>query len=149
MSTLADLRRQNIAEQRGEGEPAPADAEVRTSVSTQEDKEEDKRDSSVDTETRKPVRTQVRKEGGTEVRKRVSKQAPTPALTEVITDSLTARVKEALELKRNHPGGVKATVEMSPELSKRAKTYCLEHDLSSVRVLCLELLEAFLAEEGF
>ena len=65
------------------------------------------------------------------------------------TDSLTARVKEALELKRNHQGGVKATVEMSPELSKRAKTYCLENDFSSVRVLCLELLEAFLAEEGY
>ena len=149
MSTLADLRRQNIAEQKGEGEPLPADAYVRTSALPQPSTEEETHEPSVSTELRKPVRTQVRKEGSAEARKRVSKQALTPVLTEAITDSLTARVREALEQKRNHQGGVKATVEMSPELSKRAKTYCLEHDLSSVRVLCLELLEAFLAEEGF
>lgn len=149
MSTLADLRRQNIAEQKGEGEPLPADAEVRTSVLPQPSTEEETSEPSASTELRKYARKEVRKEGSTEARKRASKQVPTPALTEVITDSLTARVKEALELKRNHQGGVKATVEMSPELSKRAKTYCLEHDHSSVRVLCLELLEAFLAEEGF
>ena len=141
MSTLADLRRQNIAEQRGEGEPIPADAEVRTPASAQPSTEEETPEISASTEVRKSVSTQARKE--------VSKQVPASALTDVAKDSLTARVKEALELKRNHQGGVKATVEMSPELSKRAKTYCLEHDFSSVRVLCLELLEAFLAEEGF
>jgi hypothetical protein len=145
MSTLADLRRQNIAEQKGEGEPLPADAEVRTSALPQPSTEEETSEPSAFTEIRKSVSTQASKEP----RKRVSKQLPTHALTEVTADSLTARVKEALELKRNHQGGVKATVEMSPELSKRAKTYCLEHDFSSVRVLCLELLEAFLAEEGF
>ncbi len=149
MSTLADLRRQNIAEQKGEGEPAPADAEVRTSVSTQADTELDESKPSVNAEVRKHGSAQARKEGSTGARTRVSKQALAPVLTEAPKDSLTARVKEALEQKRSHQGGVKATVEMSPELSKRAKTYCLEHDLSSVRVLCLELLESFLTEEGF
>ena len=52
-------------------------------------------------------------------------------------------------MKRSYSGGVKATVDMSPELSKRAKKYCLEHDVTSVRALCLELLDAFLSEEGF
>ena len=149
MSTLADLRRQNIAEQKGEGEPIPAGAEVRTSAPEQPSTEEETPEPSADAELRKSASTQGSKEVSKQARKRVSKHVPTPALTEVTADSLTARVKEALELKRNHQGGVKATVEMSPELSKRAKTYCLEHDLSSVRVLCLELLEAFLAEEGF
>ena len=155
MSTLADLRRQNIAEQKGEEPPAPADAEVRTSALPQarEEKEPEKAESSVDTEFRKSARTQVRKEGSTDGRKQastqVSKEALTPVPKDVSTDVFLERVRESLERKRNHTGGVKATVDLSPELSKRAKKYCLESDVSSVRVLFIELLDAFLTEEGF
>ena len=148
MSTLAELRRQNIAEQKADeaeqlanDPPAPVDTET------------EQPESSASTEIRKPVRTQARKEASTDGRKQASTQGRKQALKQVresvSTDGLAARVREALELKRNHTGGVKATVEMSPELSKRAKTYCLEQGVSSVRVLCLELLEAFLSEEGF
>jgi hypothetical protein len=155
MSTLADLRRQNMSEQKGEESPVLADAEVRTSALPQvrEEKELEKPNISVSTEIRKPARTQARKEGSTGGRKQASTQVSTEALTpvpkDVSADALLERVREAIEQKRNHRGGVKATVDMSPELSKRAKTYCLESDVSSVRVLCLELLDAFLTEEGF
>jgi hypothetical protein len=44
---------------------------------------------------------------------------------------------------------VKATVDMSPELSLRAKRYCLEHGNVPVRQLFLELMTAFLDEEGY
>jgi hypothetical protein len=161
MSTLADLRRQNIAEQKGEDSPtSPASTELRTSVSTHASTEpstdaiaetleaegvEVPPISSANTEIRKSASTQARKEGSAQVRERVSKQASTG----VGTQALAVQVRDALDRKRNHIGGVKATVDMSPELSKRAKKYCLEHDVSSVRVLCLELLEAFLTEEGF
>jgi hypothetical protein len=163
MSTLADLRRQNIAEQKGEDSPtSPASTELRTSASTQASTEPSTDTSTeplaetgavatpdlpinTDTEMRKSASTQVRKEGSTSARERVSKQSG----ADVSKHALAIQVKDALDKKRNHIGGVKATVDMSPELSKRAKKYCLEHDVSSVRVLCLELLEAFLAEEGF
>ncbi len=154
MSTLADLRRQNIAEQKGEEPPAPADAEARTSALPQaREEKEPEAESSVDTEVRKSARTQVRKEGSTDGRKQASAQASKEVLTPVPKDVSAGvfleRVREALERKRNHTGGVKATVDLSPELSKRAKKYCLESDVSSVRVLFIELLDAFLAEEGF
>ena len=153
MSTLADLRRQNIAEQKGEEPPVSADAEARTSALPQADTETKEPEPSVSTEIRKSVSPQARKEGSTDGRKRVSTQASKgvreQARTDVSAGALAAHVKEALERKKTYPGGVKATVDMSPELSKRAKMYCLEHDVSSVRVLCLELLDAFLAEEGF
>ena len=48
-----------------------------------------------------------------------------------------------------HPGGVKATVEMPSELSLRAKRYCLDHGNVPVRQVFLELMIAFLEEEGY
>ena len=149
MSTLADLRRQNIAEQKGEGEPLPGDAQVRTSASPQSSTEEETPKPSASTEIRKHASTQARKEVRTGARKQALKQVSPQVLEGAYMGGLTEVVREALEMKRNHTGGVKATVDMSPELSKRAKKYCLEHDVSSVRVLCLELLDAFLTDEGF
>ncbi|MBB6053969.1 hypothetical protein [Armatimonas rosea] len=149
MSTLADLRRQNIAEQKGEAEPLPADAEARTSALTQSSAGAEPLEESVSTEIRKSASTQASKDVRTGARKQAPKQVRAQALEGAPTGGLTEVVREALEMKRNHPGGVKATVDMSPELSKRAKKYCLEHDVSSVRVLCLELLDAFLTDEGF
>ena len=59
------------------------------------------------------------------------------------------RFASLLAQKVVHPGGVKATVDMSRELSLRAKRYCLEHGNIPVRQLFLELMTAFLVEEGY
>ena len=136
MSTLADLRAESLKEQKTP--EASADAEVRTSASPQ---------------VRKPVRTEVREEASTAVSTAVS----TPAREDVRTaasadgsaDGLTQRIRDAVAAKRTHAGGVKTTVEMTPELSIRMKRYCLDHGNVPARLVFLELAEAFLAEEGY
>ena len=62
---------------------------------------------------------------------------------------LIARVHEALAHKTLHPNGAKATVDMSPALFHRAKRYCLDHGNVTLRQLFLDLMTAFLDEEGY
>ncbi len=62
---------------------------------------------------------------------------------------LIARVHAALEHKTQHPSGAKATVDMSPALFHRAKRYCLDHGNVTLRQLFLDLMTAFLEEEGY
>ena len=62
---------------------------------------------------------------------------------------LIARVHEALSHKTLHPNGAKATVDMSPALFHRAKRYCLDHGNVTLRQLFLDLMTAFLDEEGY
>lgn len=63
--------------------------------------------------------------------------------------ALIARVHEALSHKTLHPNGAKATVDMSPALFHRAKRYCLDHGNVTLRQLFLDLMTAFLDEEGY
>ena len=63
--------------------------------------------------------------------------------------ALIARVHEALAHKTLHPNGAKATVDMSPALFHRAKRYCLDHGNVTLRQLFLDLMTAFLDEEGY
>ena len=79
-----------------------------------------------------------------------------PAATEPITDPdaeksavLIARVHASLSHKTLHPTGAKATVDMSPALFHRAKRYCLDHGNVTLRQLFLDLMTAFLDEEGY
>ncbi|MDQ2800429.1 MAG: hypothetical protein M3Y13_12415 [Armatimonadota bacterium] len=65
------------------------------------------------------------------------------------TELLLARMREALSQKTIHPTGAKATVDMSPALFHRAKRYCLDHNNITLRQLALDLLTAFLDEEGY
>lgn len=62
---------------------------------------------------------------------------------------LIARVHESLAHKMLHPTGAKATVDMSPALFHRAKRYCLDHGNVTLRQLFLDLMTAFLDEEGY
>ncbi len=62
---------------------------------------------------------------------------------------LIARVHEALAHKTLHPNGAKATVDMSPALFHRAKRYCLDHGNVTLRQLFLDLMTAYLDEEGY
>ncbi len=63
--------------------------------------------------------------------------------------ALIARVHETLAHKTMHPTGAKATVDMSPALFHRAKRYCLDHGNVTLRQLFLDLMTAFLDEEGY
>ncbi len=63
--------------------------------------------------------------------------------------ALIARVHETLSHKMMHPTGAKATVDMSPALFHRAKRYCLDHGNVTLRQLFLDLMTAFLDEEGY
>ena len=62
---------------------------------------------------------------------------------------LIARVHSMLAHKTLHPNGAKATVDMSPALFHRAKRYCLDHGNVTLRQLFLDLMTAFLDEEGY
>ncbi len=62
---------------------------------------------------------------------------------------LIARVHQSLSHKVLHPTGAKATVDMSPALFHRAKRYCLDHGNVTLRQLFLDLMTAFLDEEGY
>ena len=48
-----------------------------------------------------------------------------------------------------HPTGVKATVDMPPDLFWRVKRYCHDHNNVTVRQLFLDLVIAVLEEEGY
>ena len=63
--------------------------------------------------------------------------------------ALIARVQTLLAQKTPHPNGAKATVDMSPALFHRAKRYCLDHGNVTLRQLFLDLMTAFLDEEGY
>lgn len=63
--------------------------------------------------------------------------------------ALIARVHAMLTHKTLHPNGAKVTVDMSPALFHRAKRYCLDHGNVTLRQLFLDLMTAFLDEEGY
>ncbi len=63
--------------------------------------------------------------------------------------ALIARVHSLLAHKTLHPNGAKATVDMSPALFHRSKRYCLDHGNVTLRQLFLDLMTAFLDEEGY
>lgn len=58
-------------------------------------------------------------------------------------------VDAALASREPLEGGVKATVDMSPELSSRAKRYLADHRGQSTRQVLIALFDAFLAEKGY
>jgi hypothetical protein len=73
--------------------------------------------------------------------------APEP---ETITDENFAEVvRQAIAAKRVLTGGNKTTVDMTPELAKRAAIYSLDHAKVSARQMFVELLDAFLTLEGY
>ena len=63
--------------------------------------------------------------------------------------ALIARVHAMLAHKTLRPNGAKVTVDMSPALFHRAKRYCLDHGNVTLRQLFLDMMTAFLDEEGY
>lgn len=91
-------------------------------------------------QARKPVRKPVRADASMEGRTQVSEDAPTGFL-EAVDAALASR--EPLI------GGVKATVDMSPELSTRSKRYLADHRGQNTRQVLIALFDAFLSAKGY
>lgn len=102
----------------------------------------------VDTAIREPARTEGRTDGSTAVLTEVSPSVSPPVYKEGRKD-LREAVLTALETKRQYQGGVKATLDLSPELSTRFKRFALDHGNVTLRATLTELLEAFLEGEGY
>lgn len=124
---------------------APVLTEVRTYGSTEARTEAStggSKDALTDAgaQARKPARKQVRAEGSQEVRAPTSEDGLAGFL-EVVDAALASR--EPLL------GGVKATVDMSPALSTRAKRYLADHRGQNTRQVIVALLDAFLSAKGY
>ena len=112
-------------------------------------------------EARKPVSEEVSTEARQDARKParapVLPSARRPAREEKRGDAdlgvteagLVAFVEERLASREPLVGGVKATVDMSPELSSRAKRYLADHRGQSTRQILIELFDAFLTVKGY
>jgi hypothetical protein len=59
------------------------------------------------------------------------------------------RFHRSIARKVVHPTGVRATIDMPPELFWRVKRYCHDHNNLTVRQLFLDLTMALLDEEGY
>ena len=99
-------------------------------------------------DARKPARKATRTQGRQEARPQASKEASTdghedspPGILDVVDAALASR--EPLI------GGVKATVDMSPALSARAKRYLADHRGQNTRQVVVALLDAFLSAKGY
>ena len=123
-TTLADLQRRNV--ERMETASPSVLPQVRTSVSTDASKD-------VSTDAPLPVRKAPRRE----------------LRPEAGVDSFLEAVSAAIASREPLVGGVKTTVDMSPDLSKRAKRYLADHRGQSTRQLLLALFEAFLSAKGY
>ena len=95
----------------------------------------------------------LREDASTHTRKRGSKPASPdvgkPASMGAAPDTILERVEAALASREPLLGGVKATVDMSPELSSRAKRYLADHRGQNSRQVIVALLDAFLSEKGY
>ncbi|MEO7716311.1 MAG: hypothetical protein ABIY70_08905 [Capsulimonas sp.] len=74
-------------------------------------------------------------------------RTPSGAVSEL--DAYRERVRAGMASRETLIGGVKSTIEMSPDLSMRLKRYLLEHGGGSIRQIALVLIEEHLKLEGF
>lgn len=132
MSTLMDLQRRNLAQMEESDAPAEPSGltEARTPVSTELSEE---------------VSTPARKRARAETRKPVRKET----LSKADTSGFLAGVDVALASREPLIGGVKTTVDMSLDLSTRAKRYLADHRGQNTRQVLIALFDAFLTAKGY
>jgi hypothetical protein len=161
-TTLEELRRLTLEQQRAESasaepssQPAPPLPSGKSSADTGRQPAESGASPLGIADPSSPHDdAQVRICGNAHLRKQASKQALAQASKQVSkqpreNNRFLERVREGIARKTLHPGGIKASVDLSPELSLRVKRYCLEHGNVPVRLVFIELLTAFLEEEGY
>lgn len=95
---------------------------------------------------RKPARKGVQTQARESVRKEVLESAGTDAFG---AESFMEVVEAALADREPLVGGVKATVDMSPELSTRAKRYLADHRGQNTRQVLIALFDTFLSAKGY
>ena len=100
------------------------------------------------TEGRKPARKAPRTGGSKEARPQARKEGQEHAAEDTPPNILEV-VEEALTSREPLVGGVKATVDMSPELSTRAKRYLADHRGQNTRQVLIALFDAFLSAKGY
>ena len=131
MTTLDELRRANLQEQRG-AETVPNAPQ--TVESGKEELATVVTNLAAPLEA-KPVPMKSEKDGVT--------------LDQTSDDPLVAKVRAVVAKKRVHGTGIKATVDMPPDLFWRVKRYCRDHSNATVRQLFLDLMDEFLEAEGY
>lgn len=128
---------------------------------------------SVDTEVRTYGLTEARTDASEEVSTAVSKDLLTEAREEVRADgsasaskgvskrvrsgsgaadlqAFKSGIRSTIATNKNPPGGVKSTVDMSPETSNRLLRFRADNrDAANNRSIILAVVEAWLTEEGY
>ena len=126
------------------------DTELLTEVRTDGSKSGRKQErADVLTEASEDARKDGRTEGSTGVPPHGRRSARTDRLKSVGRDGLLDVVEAALASREPLIGGVKATVDMSPELSTRAKRYLADHRGQNTRQVLIALFDAFLTAKGY
>lgn len=174
MTTLDELRRANLQEQRRKAEAAAQEASQADPAPTPAAPSVPAAKSVVETPAPKPVVEAVVAEASapsaTHLNGNGHSVVPQPEPVEpeqapATTDPLVApgemdeadrkaraimdRFYRGLAHKVIHPTGVKTTVDMPPDLFWRLKRYCHDHNNVTVRQLFLDLVIAVLDEEGY
>ena len=102
-------------------------------------------------DVRKPSRTSGRKERQKEGRTAGLPEDPVPAdavRPQALGPDLRAQVRETVGEKRIYQGGVKATLDLAPDLSTRFKRYSIDHHNVTLRQLMTELLSSLPERRG-
>lgn len=123
----------------------PASTELRDTVHT-----EARTDASADvsTQARKWALEEASPSASKPARKAARQQGNESVSADARMDFIDV-VDAALASREPLGGGVKATVDMSPELSSRAKRYLADHRGQSTRQVLIALFDAFLVEKGY
>ena len=75
-------------------------------------------------------------------------QAEGPSEIQQKGGEMLVRVHNGVAKKQQYSVGAKVSIDMPPALFHRAKKYCNAHGNITLRQVCLELLAAYLDEEG-
>ena len=155
---LRDLREEERPAREDERPPVltevrmPVLTEARTDASTEGSTDARKEaGASASEEGRAEGSTEARPQARKAVRKAGSKAASTYGSKDDGADTADFLDAVDLALASREPliGGVKATVDMSPDLSTRAKRYLADHRGQNTRQVLIALFDAFLTAKGY
>ena len=158
MTTLAELRLANLREQKKSADAASSPAPITEDAPAADTLNADtpKADHAALPESGAPAppapHEPAPREEDLVLSQFLSEEVPAPPAADLDAErsaALMTRVQAMLAHKTLHPNGAKATVDMSPALFHRAKRYCLDHGNVTLRQLFLDLMTAFLDEEGY
>jgi hypothetical protein len=98
---------------------------------------------------RTPLSAQANTRAPKQAPKPLREHASTSVLTELSDDAIADRVRSALTRKVIYPSGRKYSVETPTDIAERIDEYCHDKGRIPARQVFLELMMAFLDEEGY